>query len=88
MSSAGSVKGHVGSDAGSITGRRRAIRAIDSARIDAAIVGVVLLILLLGLVRLDRSPAPWFDEGIHLQVAKNLATDGTYAARAADGTLD
>lgn len=62
--------------------------ARSGSRVDVAIVGVTLLMLLLGFTRLDRYPAPWFDEGIHLQVAKNVVIDGTYAARAADGTLD
>lgn len=73
---------------GGIVRRAHAIGTIESARSYATFTGVVLLMLILGFVRLDRYPAPWFDEGIHLQVANNLRIDGTYAARSADGTLD
>jgi 4-amino-4-deoxy-L-arabinose transferase-like glycosyltransferase len=73
--------------ASEFAGRRLSI-AIAGLNIDLAVAGVVLMMLLLGFIRLDRYPAPWFDEGIHLQVAKNLVADGTYAARSADGTLD
>src|SRR5687767_7406822 len=53
-----------------------------------SLAAVTVLTLLLGIPRLEQYPATWFDEGMHLQVARNLITDGTYAARSADGTLD
>ncbi|HEX5167297.1 MAG TPA: hypothetical protein VFV93_17955, partial [Thermomicrobiales bacterium] len=88
MSSTGSVEGGMRGQSGDFAGQRRLSVAVAGLNLDLAVAGVVLLMLLLGFIRLDRYPAPWFDEGIHLQVAKNLVADGTYAARSADGTLD
>lgn len=56
--------------------------------LDRMLVAVLLVTLVLGFVRLDRYPATWFDEGSYLEVSKNIAEDGLYAARSGDGTLD
>jgi 4-amino-4-deoxy-L-arabinose transferase-like glycosyltransferase len=40
----------------------------------AAIVGLGLLVT----CHLDRYPAPWYDEGVNLQAARNLAESGRY----------
>jgi 4-amino-4-deoxy-L-arabinose transferase-like glycosyltransferase len=69
-------------------GRRAHPLARVVARIDIALVVVVAAALFLAFWRLDAFPRTWFDEGIHLQAARNLVEDGTYAARSADGTLD
>lgn len=41
--------------------------------------------LILGLVRLTAYPAPWFDEGWYLQIARNLARYGRYAVLSSEG---
>lgn len=48
------------------------------------LVGVVL-VLFLFLWRLDSYPAPWFDEGAYMNVAKTLVQDGVYAEKSSDG---
>ncbi|MAS32550.1 MAG: glycosyl transferase [Anaerolineaceae bacterium] len=49
--------------------------------------GAILLALLafLLLFRLGDYPAPWYDEGSHLHVAKNLAVNGIYADFSSEG---
>ncbi len=42
---------------------------------------LVGLILFLALYNLETYPSVWFDEGIHLQVPKNLVLSGQYAVR-------
>lgn len=46
------------------------------------LVGVIGFLLL---YRLNAYPLPWYDEGSHLHVAKNLALNGIYADYASDG---
>lgn len=43
------------------------------------------LVLFLFLWRLDVYPAPWFDEGAYMNVARTLVEDGVYAERSSDG---
>jgi len=87
VSSTPSVEGHI--ERVVVAGLKRpGKRAIGVLSVDRVVASVVLLTLLLSVFRINQYPAPWFDEGIHLQVAKNLAADGTYAARSADNTLD
>ena len=47
--------------------------------------GLLICVLLLCLYRLDVYPAPWFDEGLVLQAAKNVARDGQYGLRSTEG---
>jgi 4-amino-4-deoxy-L-arabinose transferase-like glycosyltransferase len=50
--------------------------------------GGVVLVALLGFLlfyRLNIYPAPWYDEGSHLHVAKNLALNGIYADYSSEG---
>jgi hypothetical protein len=58
------------------------------SQVDVSLIIVVASIMLLGFWHLDQYPATWFDEGHHLQVAKNLTAGGPYAARSADGEID
>ncbi len=49
---------------------------------------VIFAALFLGFIflyRLDEYPAPWFDEGSHLHVAKNFALNGVYADYSSEG---
>jgi len=50
----------------------------------AGLVLVALMAFLL-LWRLDQYPAPWFDEGAYLNVARTYAEEGIYAERSSDG---
>ncbi len=43
------------------------------------------LVLFLFLWRLEVYPAPWFDEGAYMNVARTLVEDGMYAERSSDG---
>jgi 4-amino-4-deoxy-L-arabinose transferase-like glycosyltransferase len=47
--------------------------------------GLLLLAYLL-FFNLHSYPAPWYDEGSHLHVAKNLALNGVYADYSSEGT--
>lgn len=58
------------------------------ARRHAALCAVVLVALTLGAWRLDRYPQTWFDEGIYLQVSRNVVERHEYFARSADGVRD
>jgi 4-amino-4-deoxy-L-arabinose transferase-like glycosyltransferase len=58
------------------------------ARLDPVLLFLLPSLLVFGLWHLDRYPRTWFDEGMYLQVAKNFASDGLYAVRSADGTVD
>src|SRR5262245_22025064 len=46
---------------------------------------VVALTLFLMLYRLTDYPTPWYDEGSHLHVAKNIALHGVYADSSSEG---
>jgi 4-amino-4-deoxy-L-arabinose transferase-like glycosyltransferase len=50
-----------------------------------ALVGVALVTVFMLLYRLDSYPAPWYDEGSHLHVAKNFALYGVYADSSSEG---
>jgi 4-amino-4-deoxy-L-arabinose transferase-like glycosyltransferase len=50
-----------------------------------AIAALILLATFLLLFRLDQYPAPWYDEGSHLHVAKNYALYGVYADSSSEG---
>lgn len=71
---------------------RRFIRAIPvsvtRARIDLALLSIVVIVAVAGFWHIDRYPRTWFDEGSYLEVSRNLAERGRYAAESADGTLD
>jgi 4-amino-4-deoxy-L-arabinose transferase-like glycosyltransferase len=49
------------------------------------IAGLVICILPLCLHRLGICPAPWFDEGLNFRAAKNIALNGHYGLRSAEG---
>jgi 4-amino-4-deoxy-L-arabinose transferase-like glycosyltransferase len=49
-----------------------------------ALVGLAA-VLFLFFWRLDVYPAPWFDEGAYMLVARTLVEDGVYAERSSDG---
>ncbi len=52
------------------------------------VVGMVVLLVIAGFLlfyRLGDYPAPWYDEGSHLHVAKNLALNGVYADYSSEG---
>ncbi len=44
------------------------------------------LVIFLLVFRLGESPPPWFDEGWHLHIPKNLAINGVYADYSSEGT--
>ncbi len=48
----------------------------------------LVMFAMVSLYHLGSLPRTWFDEGMYLQTAKNLALTHTYAVRSADGTLD
>lgn len=50
-----------------------------------ALVGMALVTVFMLLYRLDSYPAPWYDEGSHLHVAKNFALNGVYADSSSEG---
>lgn len=50
-----------------------------------ALVGVALAAAFLLFFRLADYPAPWYDEGSHLHVAKNYALNGIYADYSSEG---
>ena len=58
-------------------GVRREAGARTLSRRVAACIGLLVVACVL-LVNLERYPAPWFDEGIHLSAAALLARDGVY----------
>lgn len=66
----------------------RADAAIASAVSDRVLALVVVGAAFFAGWHLDRYPGTWFDEGMYLQVAKNLVLHHLYAVRSADGTLD
>lgn len=53
----------------------------------ALIAGVLVCALALCLYRLEIYPAPWFDEGLNFQAAKNIARDGQYGLRSTEGLV-
>lgn len=55
---------------------------------DLVLLALIPALLIVGAWHLDRYPRTWFDEGMYLQTARNLAQHGLYAVRSADGTLD
>lgn len=55
---------------------------------NALTVLLTAFIVVTGLVRIDRYPATWFDEGSYLEVSRNIAEGRHYAVQSADGTLD
>ena len=60
--------------------------ALPRSRVDT--IGLILLLLIgafLLLYHLDQYPAPWYDEGSHLHVAKNFALNGVYADFSSEG---
>jgi 4-amino-4-deoxy-L-arabinose transferase-like glycosyltransferase len=57
-------------------------------RSDPILLALIPALLIVGAWHLDRYPRTWFDEGMYLQTAKNLAQHDLYAVRSADGTLD
>jgi 4-amino-4-deoxy-L-arabinose transferase-like glycosyltransferase len=70
------------------TGRVRSVDIGVLARRHAPLVAVVLVALGLGFVHLSRYPQTWFDEGIYLNVSRNVVERHAYFARSADGTRD
>jgi 4-amino-4-deoxy-L-arabinose transferase-like glycosyltransferase len=70
------------------TGRARSVDIGALARRHAPLVAVVLVALALGFVHLSRYPQTWFDEGIYLNVSRNVVDQHAYFARSADGTRD
>lgn len=71
------------SSAYSHTGGRASSRSLTYHRIALAVGAVIAAFLLL--YRLAEYPAPWYDEGSHLHVAKNYALNGIYADFSSDG---
>jgi 4-amino-4-deoxy-L-arabinose transferase-like glycosyltransferase len=67
-----------------ITGSRDAHFRLNRWRLTAGILLIGLTGFLL-LYRLNVYPAPWYDEGSHLHVAKNLALNGIYADYSSEG---
>jgi len=63
--------------------------SIGHRRLEGWEVTLVVLLglgtLALGLFRLTAYPAPWFDEGWYLQIARNLAHYGQYATLSSEG---
>jgi 4-amino-4-deoxy-L-arabinose transferase-like glycosyltransferase len=60
--------------------------ALPRSRLDAIVLIALLLIGAFLLVyHLDKYPAPWYDEGSHLHVAKNFALNGVYADFSSEG---
>lgn len=63
------------------------LKALGSQRrfywIAVTILSLITLFMLL--YRLDSYPAPWYDEGSHLHVAKNFALNGVYADSSSEG---
>jgi len=60
--------------------------AQSRSRFDLLWTAAVLLVGAFLLVyQLDRYPAPWYDEGSHLHVAKNYALNGVYADYSSEG---
>ena len=61
----------------------------DKSRVNVwrLLIGIVVVGVLgfLLLYRLNVYPAPWYDEGSHLHVAKNLALNGIYADYSSEG---
>lgn len=51
----------------------------------ASLVGLAVVVAFCLLYRLDVYPAPWYDEGSHLHVAKNYALNGIYADYSSEG---
>ena len=49
------------------------------------LVGLLLLGAFLLVYHLDQYPAPWYDEGSHLHVAKNFALNGVYSDFSSEG---
>lgn len=49
------------------------------------IAGLLICILALYLYRLETWPAPWFDEGLSFQAARNIAREGQYGLRSTEG---
>lgn len=58
-------------------------RLINWEAVLVALLGAAALAL--GLFRLTAYPAPWFDEGWYLQIARNLAHYGQYATLSSEG---
>lgn len=46
---------------------------------------LAVLAIALGLINLPYAPAPWFDEGSHMQVPKTLVNHGVYADISSEG---
>jgi 4-amino-4-deoxy-L-arabinose transferase-like glycosyltransferase len=62
------------------------ITAQPRSRTDLLLIaGVILIGAFLLVYQLDRYPAPWYDEGSHLHVAKNFALNGVYADYSSEG---
>lgn len=56
------------------------------SRVDVFWLAILLLVgAFLLLYHLDQYPAPWYDEGSHLHVAKNFALNGVYADFSSEG---
>jgi 4-amino-4-deoxy-L-arabinose transferase-like glycosyltransferase len=65
-----------------------AAQAVKSRLSIWQMLGGVLLVGVIGfllLYRLNAYPVPWYDEGSHLHVAKNLALNGIYADYSSEG---
>ncbi|MFZ5917178.1 MAG: ArnT family glycosyltransferase [Chloroflexota bacterium] len=57
-------------------------------RIEGVLLAALLFcLLILSLYRLESYPAPWFDEGLPLQAAKNVALEGQYGLRTTEGMV-
>ena len=55
-----------------------AINQIMLTKQNVILVGILLLLILAGLINLDRIPIPWWDEGWTLNAARNWVTLGHY----------
>lgn len=63
-----------------VTGKQRA----DKFEV-ILIIGLLFCALPLYLYRIKMHPGPWFDEGLNLQAAKNVALYGHYGLRSSEG---
>jgi hypothetical protein len=65
-------------------------RSESPVRTSEMILVVCLLVCLLPLCtyRLEVYPVPWFDEGLGLQAAKNVASTGEYGLRSTEGMVE
>lgn len=68
-----------------ISADRAAAPATTRWRLWAATALLAALAIALGLVNLPYAPAPWFDEGSHMQVPKTLVNHGVYADISSEG---